>query len=654
MVLSTIILFGIFRLCCLILLIFYVNKRWINKSKENTFLQFLIHQWFRYGSLIGIIIFIAVQLSIYNLLNCLLILSFIIFVDILGFRDVTHLEQYFHDKVKFGLHRLLKGIELKKSITSWLEFKKKDSVEQKGLLTFFLLLILIIINFISRSYLLKYDSYSLSNIWGADLMHVINFDNQNWFDTEMNVAGEMALVNFYSKIINISPEIALQSAGMLESLLIIVLLFWVTRFISFSKYFAPLVSALSFALLYTIIPLNLNYLLQPKSAFLSLSFVLPSMVYILKPKLLMLKKMNFFLGFLFIYFIIGLIDIFVLYILVPPFLFISIFLTKNRYSKKFWLGILAYFISALLIGGIYFLISYNIERDFLLFLHTNLVSVDSYTYIPQLIIPLNKLLTYYLLGAFIGILILLKFILYNKEDWKASLAFLIYFMGLIISLSIKSSWLDPDLIILSLTVFIPIMIGILVAIILRIIKVLVLKFENYKYYSSLAAIAVFVYLSISFQKNAFDNDEQSNKTNEEVLNVYNEIISNYFPFTYLVVNDYSTQVISENEHFFLNYSTFLDEYPAMDSIYFKNIKNPLFLKKHPEYIIPKSVFLFVYDGKDVNYFSDNNQFNPSLKKLMRELKKKGRRIELFSKNKNFKVYQIINEPHSSNISELIF
>src|SRR5580765_2126480 len=143
MQLSSSILFGIFRLCCLILLIFYVNKRWINKSQKNTFLQFLVHQWFRYGSMVGIIIFITVQLSIYNLLNCILILSVIIFADILGFREVTHLEQYFHNKVKSGLHILLKGIELKKSITSWLEFKKKDSVEKNGLLTFFLLLILL-------------------------------------------------------------------------------------------------------------------------------------------------------------------------------------------------------------------------------------------------------------------------------------------------------------------------------------------------------------------------------------------------------------------------------------------------------------------------------------------------------------------------------
>ena len=144
---------------------------------------------------------------------------------------------------------------------------------------------------------------------------------------------------------------------------------------------------------------------------------------------------------------------------------------------------MAYGFSVIIILGIYTLACSYHQIDFSMFLHTNLLSVNSYTYIPQLILPLNNLINYYLFSASIGILFLLKFLFYNKEDWKAALAFLIYFISLISLGQLKNPWIDPDLIIQSLPVFYPIVIGINAAIIFRIFSPLLIKLEQFNTYA---------------------------------------------------------------------------------------------------------------------------------------------------------------------------
>ncbi|HLF52856.1 hypothetical protein [Flavobacterium sp.] len=654
MLFTSSILLGFMRLCAMLLFLFYVNRKWVSKSASNTFLEFLVHQWFRYGSIIGIVIFVTIQLSIYDLLNCVLILLFIIAVDIIGFRNLKNPGTYFDNKIKSIVHKLLKKIELNKSLSSWFVFKKKDPVQINGYFILLLVIVLTAITFISRFYFFKYDLYTLSGIWVSDLEQVVNFDNQKWFFHGMTVAGNLAFVNFYAKITDVSPEIALQSIGILESVLISVLLFWTIRTITFSKYMAPIIATFSFAMLYTIIPININFLLQSKSTFLALTFAFPSMVFLLKPGLLKLKKINYFFSFFLVFIVIGLIDLFTLCILLPPFLVISIFLTKHFASRRFWLGLAAYCFSVGIVFGIYALACYQLETDFMMFLHTNLLSVNSYTYIPQLVMPLNRLINYYVISAFIGIIFLLKFLFHNKEDWKASIAFLIYFITLILLGSIKNPWVDSDLLIQSLPAFIPIVIGINSAIIIRLFNPLFIKLVQFNKYAIGILVLGIQFFAIYYQKNTINKFVESDETPKQILDVYDQISSNYFPYTYAVVNDDRTQVISENKHFFMNYSIFLNDYLEQDSIYFKNIRNPKFFKKNPQNVIPKSVLLFVFINKKSGTYNDNDALSQPLMNQLYLLKKRNRKVELFYINENFKVYEIINEPKSSKISDLIF
>ncbi|RTY93665.1 hypothetical protein [Flavobacterium sp. GT3R68] len=647
------IVLGLMRFFGMLLVLFYMNRKWINQSASNTFTEFLVHQWFKYGSIVGIVIFVTVQLNIYDLLNCFLILIFIIIIDSIGIHNIkSHV--YFDDKIKAIIHKLLKRIELHKSLSSWIVFKKNDSVLKNIFFELALFLNLAVITFVSRYYFFRYDLYSLSNMWILDLEKINAFDAQHWFLDDMALGGDLAFVNFYSKITAVSPEIALQSIGILESILLSLLLFWMMRKITLSNYFAPIVAALSFALIYTLIPININFLLQTKSTFLALTFAFPAMVYTLKPDLLKIRKLNYFICFIVVFIVIGLIDLFTLYILLPPFFVISIFLTSRILRKRFWIGIGAYIVAAAIILGVYALACRHFETDFFMFMHANLLSVNSYTYIPQLVLPLNKLLNYYIISALCGILCLLKFTFYNKENWKAAIAFLLYFISLIFMGFLKNPWIDPDLLIQSLSAFIPIVIGINAAIIVRIFKPVAIKMEKFNKYAVTLLVITIVCSAVYYQKNAIDQFSESDDVPKQVLQVYDKISHNYFPYSYAVVNDNSTQAISAHKHYFMNYEDFLNEYPKQDSIYFKNIRNPKFFKKNPQNVIPKSVLLFVFNSKEPSPFAENDSLTKTLINQMEILKKRGRKIELFYANKNFKVYEIINEPKSSKISDLIF
>ncbi len=654
MILTSSIIFGFVRLCFMLLVLFYLNRKLVNPSESNNFLEFLVNQWFKYGSIIGITIFVTVQLNIYALINCVVILVFIIIIDYIGLKNLRRFRDYFDEISRKNIHNMLKSIELGRPVKSWFAIKRKTQ-STNGWFLFLLVVILAATTFGSRFYFFKYDLYSLSGIWIADLQKVIDFDSQIWFLNDTAVNGDLAFVNFYGKMCDVSPEIALQSMGILESTLLSVLLFWVIRKISPSKSLAPILASLSFALAYTLTPTNIYFLLQNKPIFLAMAFGLPVMVFLLKPGLLKYRKINYFISILFAFITIGLIDIFTLYILFPPFMVLAALFTRRKSMRYFWIGVISYLMACAAILAVYAIICIYFETDLGMFLHANLLSVSSYTYIPQLVIPFGQLINYYQLSTILAILLLLKFIFYNKEKtWGAAIAFLLYFNFLIFLGKVNNEWIDPDLLNQALSVFMAVVIGINAAIVIRLFRPVFIKLEKFNKVAVAAFLAGLLFVAVYYQKDTIAKLTASDTTPKQVLDAYDKIATTYFPYTYAVVNDNTAQTISTNKHFFINYSDFLNDYPAQDSIYFKNLHNPKFFDKHPEYVLPKSVLLFVFNGTPDMYGEENGDISPNLIKQLNLLKKRGRKVGLFYANRNVKVYEIVNEAHESKIPDLIF
>jgi len=643
----------------MLLFIYYLNRKLVNASPNNNFLEFLVWQWFRYGSIMGTLMFMSVQLGIYNLVNSVVILLLIILVDYIGFRNLRHPKTFYENTIRKNVHLLLKRMENDYATKNWFTFTRRQRKpgKSKGLYILLLVIAIAVITFASRVYFFKYDSYSLSALWIGDLETLVGFDAQQWFGGQSSVVGDLAYVNFYGKIANVTPEIALQSIGILESVLLSVLIFWVVSKVTASKHIAPTIAALIFGTVYTLSPLNIYFVLQNRPIFLALTFGLPLMVYYLKPGLLKMNKIQFFFAFLLVFFAIGLIDVFTLGILFPPFMLTGLFLARKKAGNFKWVGLLAYVVSIICILGLYAVIGLYYQTDLRIFLHSNFLAVSSYTYIPQLVVDLDILLGYYRIASAVAAVFILVYTFWAKEDWRAALAFLIYFNLLLVIRSMSSVWVDDDLLTQGLSVFMPIVAGISVAVIVRMFIPLFRNFYRWNPVVVAAFIIGFLGIAISRQEANLGELTESDPTQREVLEAYDNITRDYFPYSYAVVNNNRTQILSSDKHYFMNYSDFLYEYPQQDSIYFKNINNPKFMKEHADEVLPKSVLVFIFDEEksaDSETYADNGALKPILMDQLALLKRRGRKVRLFYDNRHVQVYEVVNQPKASRISDLIF
>lgn len=656
--LTSSILLGFIRLCLILLFLFYLNRKFINVKNHVNFLDFIVKNWFRYGSVMVIVIFILVELNAYNLFNCFFVFTILMIMDVIGIANLKRPREYFNTKIKTSLLNLLRNIENKKSFWFWFSLDKNKK-SQNSDNTFILLLTVLIggITFFSRYYFIIYDNYSLSDAWIYDLFKVIQFDNQFWFTYELSTDAELAVVNFYGKITDVSPTIALQVIAILESTLLSIIIFWVIRNVTQSKFLAPTIAALFFGLVYVLTPLNVYFLLKGNPTFLALTFALPAFVFYVNPSLSKLGKLSYWLCNLFLFITIGLTDLFTLCILVPPFLLIGIVLTKKNYKLYNLLGLLAYLVALLVLFAIYSYACYYHRADIIEYLQNNLLSVSSYTYVPQLILHYSEIIRYAQWSTTIGCSLVLLLAIFKKENWRASIIFYLYFNFLILLTFIKSEWLDIDLVNNSISVFIPIIIGLNAAVVIRIFNLVLYKFEKFSPITVSLLIGGMLYAAIFYQQKNINSLTVSEQTPKDILHAYDMISRTFFKNSYCVVNDPATQVISNNSHFFMNYDFFMKDYPRIDSINTAHRKEPNFLVKNPQYSLSKSVLVFVLKkshADEKNTFAENKFIQDKLVNTIKLLRSRKRTVKLFYETEVLKVYEIVNEPRESKISDLIF
>jgi hypothetical protein len=613
--------------------------------------------WFRYAAVLVIVIFTLVELDAYNLFNCFFVFGILIGIDIIGVANLKNPKHYFRTHIRAGLLTFLRNIENKKSFWFWFSFDRNKHKKDHN--NFILLLTILIggITFLSRYYFIIYDNYSLSDAWIYDLNKVIQFDNQYWFTFELATDAELAIVNFYGKITDVSPEIALQVIAILESTLLAVMIFWIINKLTPSKFVAPTIAALFFSLVYVLTPLNVYFLLKGNPTFLALTFALPAFAFYIKPTLSKLTRTSYFFGFLFIFITIGLTDLFTYCILIPPFLIIGLLFTKMKFKKYNLVAILSYVVGTLILYAIYSYACYYQRADLLEYMQNNLLSVSSYTYVPQLILPYSEIIRYAQISTAIGLILVLLLVIFRKENWRATIIFFTYFNFLILLTFIRSEWLDIDMLNNSISVILPIIIGLNLAIVMRILNFGLYKFKKYSPITVMVLFGVMIYAAFFYQEKSIKALNVSDQTPKQILNAYDKISQTFFKHSYCVVNDPAAQVISNNSHFFMNYDFFINEYPKIDSINTKHIKEPNFLVKFPQYSISKSVLVFVLNDNtpdENNNFAENKHYQEKLVENIKLLRDRGRKVNLFYDSSILKVYEIVNQPKESKISDLIF
>lgn len=656
--LTSSLIIGFIRLCLIVLFVYYLYKKLLRFSPLN-FLDFIVQNWFRFGTAYIVVALILTQLNAYNLFNCFYVFIFLISIDVIGLKNIRQLKHYFGTNVKIVFLQALRSVEQRKPLKQWITLHDplQEDEKQHNKLVFMLVVVLAVFTFLSRYFYINYDNYSLSDPWIIDLQRMIRIDNQQWFGQDYNPIGELAVLNFYAKIANISPEIALQFASILESILITILLFWSLHKITSSKFNAPLIATLLFVLVYVLSPINVYYLLQTNSILMALTFAIPTFVFAMKPELLKMSPTTFYTSFFVAFFAIGLTDFFVFFIVVPLFMAVLILTSIPKQFKKA-IKILACYMAAVLVYLIiYLIIAQSKQLELISFFKTNLVSMSAYSYFPLLIVPLKTIVMYLQYGSIGALILTFGLQLFKKGSWINTLIFLLFFNALIILAEMKYSWVDVEKIKVLFIVMFPLVIGLLIALVLYLFQFVTRPLVKLQPLSILLILVAMVFYSFKYQEKPIKNLKRADRIPKEILFGYDKIAQVFYDNTYTIVNDPSTQVISTNRHGFMNYDYFIANYLTKDSIYDKNKKNKLFLLSNPDVVLPKSVLIFVVnptDDNEHNLYADNAKLTKTVLKTLQQLKQRGRTIHVFHQSNRITIYEIINVPGASKMRDLVF
>ena len=348
--------------------------------------------------------------------------------------------------------------------------------------------------------------------------------------------------------------------------------------------------------------------------------------------------------------------IFTLLLMVLPFLIIGFIFSKKEFIKHKLIAIKAFLIAIVLLSVIYGTSCYLTGYDFEVFLNSSLIAASSYTYFPHLILPYNVLMSYYIVFSLVLILILLILTYGFKENWHEAFSFLLLFIFLILLSNVKNEWIDSATLKQAIAIYIPIFFGIAFGLIVRITSPIFNRIKFLTPYFAAILIIGICYSAFYFQANEVNKLKKADTTARKILDAYENITNQFFPYSYSVVNDYSTHSISINQHFFVNYDDFLSSYLNKDYLYFKHRKKIKYLQSHPEIVLPKSVIVFLYkkEATKINSLVESYKLSPQLKLQLEVLKSRGREINSIYSNEIFDVYEIVNEPNEARVENLIF
>ena len=498
--------------------------------------------------------------------------------------------------------------------------------------------------FMSRYYFLQYDNYLLSSSWYEDLDKVKAIAEQTWFSVVSDSMGGYAIISLYAKISGLSDMLALSNAGFIESALLAVIIYWALYKIT-HKHGPGLLAALVFGFGYTIIPLNIDSVLQHKSVFLAMTLALPLMIFNMYPTSFRQKKSNYFLWNVIGVLALSFINLFIALAVLLPFILICLVINpaeKRAYNLR---ALTAYLVSAALVILCYLIVSYFLQVSFVNLLVSKLVSFDYYTYTPNLILPFSELVWYYI-SINLALGIAASFMIARKSSrWRSILAILVFVLFLFTIYVLDIPILDDDLLLQLIGVFLPILIGLLFYFIYLPFYSLIKKLNA----SNFAEISVVLILTgglfyvgeskASVTSEVFD-------TKKDILQAYYEIENSRLPYSYAVVNTSINGRVSRGLHYFLSYGDFNASYLQKDKSFARYKADKEYLKTHPEIILPSSVFVFVPEKL-------NPKISEEVQRNLQILKRRGRELKLVYEGPSVQVFEIVNIPNSSKINELL-
>lgn len=635
----------------------FIIKRIISLRQSNQLgLDYIISRYSITISAIIIICFFLNLLSAFDLLS-VIIISFLLTIFI--FLNLDPKKSIWKQLKKVRKRIIIysvKKVELNqrflstKNINKPKDYSKSDQIKIPKPLLYWQIAIAIglaFTTFIHRYYFFLYDKYMLSDLWLKEYRILKNINIQEGYFNQ--ISGEYALINLYSKITGLTDAIALQSFGLLESSILSVIIFWSVNKITKGHIVPALIAAISFIFFFNFLPFNIYLFTKHSSLYLAMSLTIPVIIYSSEPGSLRAKTSSYLKWMIILYFAISLTNLFVFLVVVPCFLIIVFFIIEKKHRAYFFRNTYAYLIAALSFAIFYFVIHLTKDENFIEFIKSNILVISSYTYSPQLILPITELMQLYWYISLTLVIVFLILSFLNRQLWRWSLAFNCFTTLLLSIYNYRFNFIDNDLMHLLATLIFPITFGCLLHILTYILRKLTPKLQIPIFIKTATAIVVCITILFLTRDHSNFPFNKTKPIKSEVLQAYNKISKSLLPHTHTIIDIKNHYDMSTNSHFFNNYTYFNNNYLKQDSIFFKNRLNKEYLKNNPAIALPESTFVFIYYTNEKN---DIEQKNKSLK-ILSQLKNRGRQIEIFFKKPHLKVFEVINKPKSSKVLDLL-
>jgi hypothetical protein len=508
------------------------------------------------------------------------------------------------------------------------------------------------------------NSSPFTRSWYFELDAVKALSLQEYFSGYPTPKGMHSIINFFSTITQVSPEMILHTMGGLISFFLTIIIFWSVKDLTRGRHESVAVfSALIYAIFPTLfIPISLELESGSTTLSFALCFALPTMLFFLR-NIRSGGKTPWF------YIYAGIVatalsDLFVLIVVLIPFLAIGLISIpkKNLFNRFFKISSRLLLVIALsVLPYIQFCIANRI--DLATFFQDQLFNTQVFSFTPNLIIPIEDLsLIYIIAGGCLLLGYIARIFVQKKNRIGDEMIFLILFLLVCYIYTpyfdYQYVYIDPDQLNTFYGVLICIFAGILLHSIFIFFEWLIQSFEKITTYLAPAIVTVlaicFLILQGGFQVSQILPRTQPNG----FFDAYYTIINERVPYTYATVGPELDRELAKNRHYFMNYQFFLNNYGSIDSLYQQYLTVPVELRSETEDIPPASIFLFV---EKPPYGSIQQGILYNAQGVMRDLEQwlvsfrelEGRKLEIYHETEETVVYEIINREGESTISGVL-
>ncbi|MEQ8525474.1 hypothetical protein [Gracilimonas sp.] len=658
-------IFSVIRLTISFLFVFgFVTPLFFEHAGKKKGIDRIVLSWVGLGGLIIIGTFVLVNLHIYDFISimfCLLMLPFLVHFFKRTWEGNTIADIFNTAENRIVANHVL-FIEKIRKLT-WTGIKdrilKKPSIKPENPYTFAAIAIGILAS-VLRIIPSIQNSAPFSRVWYFELDAVKRLSLQEYFTGYPVPKGMHSIINFFSTITQVSPEMILHIIGALISFFLAIIIFWLMRDLTKGKHLsAALLSSLIYAVFPTLfLPVSLELESELTSLSFSLCFALPTMLFYLR-NIRSGGKSPWFYIFMGIV-ATGLSNIFVLMMVLLPFMLLGILsIPAGNFIKRS--GKVLLYLSSIYAVTLAPYILYCLSSGLSIntFFQDQLFNTQVFSFTTSLIMPIEELsLIYLYAGLSLFAAFIIRLFVKKKKRIGDELVFLLLFICASYLYTpffdYQYIYIDPDQLNSFYGILICIFFGLSLHSIFTFLEWVIKPIKKITpYIVPILTLGIVVFL-YAYQGGLRASRMLPKTEPNGFFNAYYNIINERIPYTYATVGPELDRELATNRHYFMNYQFFLDNYGAIDSLYQEYLTFPDDQRPEVQEVPPASIFLFV---EKPPYGSIQQGILYDAQRIMRDIEQwlvtfrqlKGRKIKVYHETEEAIVYEIINRDDESTI-----